>query len=123
MKLTPLPVTEPLSGAQAETLACTHLERAGLRLLQRNYRCQPGEIDLVMQDANTLVFVEVRYRRSDRFGSAAESVTAVKRRRLEAAAAHYLAATAARNPCRFDVVTLSGQPPRIDWLRDAFQAG
>jgi putative endonuclease len=118
----PGPAAEPITGAQAEALACQHLERAGLRLLERNYRCPPGEIDLVMQDGNTLVFVEVRYRKRDRFGSAAESVTAVKRGRLEAAAAHYLAATGARNPCRFDVVTLSGQPPRLDWLRDAFQA-
>ena len=123
MKLTPDPVAEPLSGAQAEALACAHLERAGLRLVTRNYRCPPGEIDLIMRDGDTLVFVEVRYRKTDRFGSAAESVTAVKRGRLEAAASHYLAATTARNPCRFDVVTLSGRPPRLDWLRDAFQAG
>ncbi|HJX17417.1 MAG TPA: YraN family protein, partial [Acidiferrobacterales bacterium] len=64
-------MAEPLSGAQAEALACAHLERAGLRLLTRNYRCPQGEIDLVMDDRDTLVFVEVRYRRSNTFGTPA----------------------------------------------------
>lgn len=116
-------MAEPLSGAQAEQLACAHLERAGLRLLTRNYRCPPGEIDLVMDDRGTLVFVEVRYRRSDTYGSAAESVDRRKQARLEAAAAHYLVTHNLEPACRFDVVALSGTPARIEWLRDAFSAG
>jgi len=116
-------VAEALTGAGAESLACAHLESAGLQLLQRNYRCARGEIDLIMQEGDTLVFVEVRFRKSSRFGSAAESVTTQKRARIEAAAAHFLTAVAARNPCRFDVVAINGQPPQVDWLRDAFRAG
>ena len=117
----PVPVAEALTGAQAEQLACAHLEAAGLSVIQRNYRCPPGEIDLIMNDGDTLVFVEVRYRQSDRFGSAAESVTPTKRARLEAAALHFLAKHAINRPCRFDVVALSGTPARMAWHRDAFQ--
>jgi putative endonuclease len=115
-------VAETPSGAQAEQLACTHLERSGLRLVARNYRCPRGEIDLVMDDRGTLVFVEVRYRRSDAFGSAAESVDRRKQARLRAAAAHYLLTHNLELPCRFDVVALSGAPVRVEWLRDAFSA-
>ena len=113
-------VAETLSGAQAEQLACAHLERAGLRLLTRNYRCAQGEIDLIMDDRGTLVFVEVRYRRSAVFGSAAESVDRRKQSRLQAAATHYLLVHQLDRACRFDVVALSGAPAHVDWLRDAF---
>ena len=116
-------MAETLSGAQAELLACAHLERAGLKLLTRNYRCPQGEIDLIMDDRGTVVFVEVRYRRSDRFGSAAETVDRRKQSRLQAAAAHYLLRHGLDRPCRFDVVAVSGAvPPQIEWLRDAFSA-
>ena len=115
-------MAETLSGAQAEQLACAHLEHAGLRLLTRNYRCPQGEIDLVMDDRGILVFVEVRYRRSAVYGSAAESVDRRKQARLQAAAAHYLLTHQLDRACRFDVVALSGAPARVDWLRDAFSA-
>jgi putative endonuclease len=116
-------VAESLSGAEAESLACAHLEHSGLRLLTRNYRCPPGEIDLVMRDRDTLVFVEVRYRRSSAHGSPAESVDARKRARLTAAAQHYLLGHRHDGACRFDVVAVSGAtPPRLEWLRDAFHA-
>ncbi len=119
----PAPVAEILSGTQAESLACVHLERAGLKLLTRNYRCPQGEIDLVMQERDSLVFVEVRYRRSSRFGSAAESVDTRKQARLQLAAAHYLSRHGGDRACRFDVVAISGgRPPEIEWLRDAFHA-
>jgi len=108
------------SGAQAEALACAHLERAGLTLLTRNYRCPQGEVDLVMDDRDTLVFVEVRYRRSDAFGTPAETVDRRKRARLQAAAGHYLLTHSADRACRFDVVAVSGRDARIEWLRDAF---
>jgi putative endonuclease len=113
-------VADALSGAQAENLACAHLERAGLRLLGRNYRCPQGEIDLVMDDHGTLVFVEVRYRHSNAFGTPAETVDRRKQARLQAAARHYLLTHAADRACRFDVVALSGHDARIEWLRDAF---
>jgi putative endonuclease len=114
--------TESLSGQDAESLACARLEGAGLRLLCRNYRCPRGEIDLVMEDRGTLVFVEVRYRRSSMFGSAAESVNERKQSRLLAAAQHYLMHNQQDAPCRFDVVALDGtENPKMEWLRDAFR--
>jgi putative endonuclease len=115
-------VAEPLSGAQAEDLACAHLERAGLKLLARNYRCPQGEIDLVMDDRDALVFVEVRYRRTNDFGTPAETVDRRKQARLQAAAGHYLLTHSADRACRFDVVAVSGRDVRIDWLRDAFSS-
>jgi putative endonuclease len=108
-------------GADKERLACDHLQRQGLELITRNYRCRRGEIDLVMRERATLVFVEVRFRRSDRFGSAAETVDAHKQRRLAAAAAHYLEHHPTGLPCRFDVLALDGAG-RIHWIKDAFYA-
>jgi putative endonuclease len=111
-------------GAEAERLACAHLERAGLRLLTRNYRCPQGEIDLVMDEHGALVFVEVRYRRSSAYGSPAESVDFRKRARLIAAAQHYLLTHPGDRACRFDVVAVNGAtPPQLEWLRNAFDAG
>lgn len=112
-----------LKGQNAEELAMRHLQRQGLKLLTTNYRCKRGEIDLIMQDSGTLVFIEVRYRKSDAFGSAVESVTSVKQNKLIAAARHYLQAYQSNPACRFDVVGISGQSrPRIEWIKDAFQA-
>jgi len=114
------------TGRRAEDMACAFLQREGLSLVERNYLCPRGEIDLVMRDAHTTVFVEVRYRRSVRFGSGAESVDRRKQQKLLAAAAHYLQLHpgAARRACRFDVVSLTGggEQPRLDWIPDAFQA-
>jgi putative endonuclease len=111
------------SGAEAEDLACAWLQARGLRLRERNYRCRRGEIDLIMQDGEQLVFVEVRYRRNSRYGSAAESVTAAKQTRLISAASQYLQGQRGALACRFDVLALSGaNGERVDWIRDAFQA-
>lgn len=115
------------AGQRAEQVASTFLEQQGLTLVERNYACTRGEIDLIMRDRNTLVFVEVRYRRSRRYGSAAESVDWRKQGKLLATAEHYLQAhpKAARQPCRFDVIALTGQgrePDHVDWIADAFQA-
>src|SRR3990170_8104422 len=76
-------------GRKAEDIACTRLQQAGLALAERNYRSPFGEIDLVMQERDTLVFVEVRYRARGDFGSAAETVDARKQARLRATAEHY----------------------------------
>ncbi len=113
-------------GDQAETTALGFLEREGLKLITRNYRCRSGELDLVMRDRECLVFIEVRYRRDDRFGSAAETVTPVKRERIISAAAWYLQreTEAVDLPCRFDVVALSaGDGGKIEWVKDAFRVG
>lgn len=107
-------------GGAAEEIAARHLARHGLVILDRNYRCRGGEIDLVARDGETLVFVEVRLRRSQRFGGAGASVDARKQARVLVAARHYLAGRGER-PCRCDVVALDAlDPARIEWIRDAF---
>lgn len=112
-------------GAAAERLARVYLGQRGLRPLDANYRCRAGEIDLVMRDGNTLVFVEVRYRRSEAFGSAAETVAVPKQRRIIKTASRYLQQHPrwANDRCRFDVVAISGDAGQadIEWIRNAFE--
>ena len=112
-------------GAAAERLARAYLGRRGLRPLDSNYRCRAGEIDLVMRDGNTLVFVEVRYRRSEAFGSAAETVAASKQRRIVKTASRYLQQHPrwADDLCRFDVIAISGGAggADIEWIKNAFE--
>jgi putative endonuclease len=112
-------------GSRAEQLARRFLEQQGLRFKQANFRCKRGEIDLIMQDGETLVFVEVRYRSSSRFGSAAESVDRHKQRKLVTTALFYLQSKPelARQASRFDVIAISGESgsPQIDWHSNAIQ--
>lgn len=115
--------TTRLRGRAAEDAACAWLERRGLKLRARNYRCRFGEIDLIMQDGDGLVFVEVRSRTRSDFGTPAETVGRAKQGRLRAAAEHYLQHTrgASRKPCRFDIVSIAGEGDGgLRWLRDAF---
>ena len=113
-------------GAHVEALAREFLLRQGLTPVAANANYRGGELDLVMRDGDTLVFVEVRYRRGSGFGGGAASVDANKRRKLVHAAGLFLAAHRehARAPCRFDVIDASGDPeaPEFLWLRDAFRA-
>ena len=107
-------------GQHAEDAALAYLHKQGLRTVARNYRCRGGEIDLIMQDATELVFVEVRLRRNTQFASAMESVDRQKQRRLVTAARHYLQHIGRYDaPCRFDVVGIDGQGT-IDWQANAF---
>lgn len=107
-------------GNLAEALAADYLQRRGLRLLERNYRCRLGEIDLILADGPALVFAEVRLRSNLEFGGAAASITAPKRQRILRAARHYLSGRPER-PCRFDVILLDAlAPDRIEWIKDAF---
>lgn len=110
-------------GTAAEELARRHLEARGLTLVARNFRCRPGELDLIMRDGEQLVFVEVRSRRHSRFGTPAESVTRTKQQRLLRAAALYLQRQRLDMPCRFDVVAIlqTDDEPQMEWIRDAFQ--
>lgn len=111
-------------GAGAERRAETYLSEHGLRPLERNFRSRFGEIDLIMEEGSTLVFIEVRQRKNDRFGSAAESVSTQKQNKLRKTVDYYLM----HNPSylnvnmRFDVVAISGSLPhaRIDWYKNAF---
>lgn len=114
------------SGPAAEALAESYLIARGVRVLARNFRVRGGEVDLVCEDGGTLVFVEVRLRSNARFGGAAASIDATKRRRLILAAQHYLASLSGRarnRPCRFDAVLLASlDPDQIEWIRNAFDA-
>lgn len=105
-------------GADAEQLAAHYLQQRGLKLLQTNYHSRYGEIDLIMQDGDTLVFVEVRLRNNPGFGGAAASVDARKQDKLIKTAQHYLCTLKKVPPCRFDVVALEGDT--VNWLKSAF---
>lgn len=119
-------------GRRAEQAAIDYLRQQGLKLVCRNYRAPCGEIDIVMRDGTTLVFVEVRYRADEKFCRAIETIGNIKQSRLRATAEHYLQrqhlddashdSDSASDNCRFDVITISG-PDKIlvyNWLANAF---
>ena len=111
-------------GQQAEQWASEYLQQQGLQLVTTNYHCRRGEIDLIMHDHDTLVFVEVRYRKTSTFGSALESVDHRKQKKLIVTAEHYLQKnTASFSHYRFDVIAISPEQshPNITWVKDAFQ--
>jgi len=120
------PASPTQAGNAAETQALEYLQAQGLRLLARNWRCKGGELDLVMLDADTVVFAEVRYRLHAAFGGALGSIDGRKQKRLALAATLFLQQTPewAAHPCRFDVVALQGQghagQPLL-WLKNAFE--
>jgi putative endonuclease len=114
-------------GDEAEIQALAHLERQGLKRLERNYRVaggpgnRGGEIDLILRDKDgTLVFVEVRARHTSEHGGAAASVTPAKQRRVVFAARSYLKSIASPPPCRFDVVSVEAS--ELVWIKAAFDA-
>ena len=107
------------TGNAAEDQVLDYLVGRNLRLVTRNYSCRAGEIDLIMKDGAQLVFVEVRYRARADFGSALESVTPAKQRKLVTAAQHYLQRSGQTPACRFDVVGMD-QERRIHWVKNAF---
>lgn len=114
------------AGSAGEEAALAHLRDKGLKLIQRNYRCRGGEIDLVMLDGATLALIEVRLRNDPRFGGAAASVDARKQRRLTIAARHLLLTRPdlARYRARFDVVAFEPDANgtlKLEWIRDAFR--
>ena len=111
-------------GNTGESLAAGHLQGLGYRILQRNYRTAMGEIDLIARHQKTLVFVEVKTRRSYRFGSAKSWVTTKKQRRLSLVAQIYLKQTDQMDTrARFDVVTVDAtmDPPKIEIIQNAFE--
>ena len=109
-------------GDAAEQYALAYLKQQGLTLITQNYHCRQGEIDLIMQTNETVVFVEVRLRKNNRFGSATESVTHAKQQKLIKTANHFLTTSNRhQQPCRFDVVGLTGNTfDKIEWIQDAF---
>lgn len=108
-----------MRGAAAENRALHHLQAHGLTLVVRNFRCKGGEIDLIMQERSTLIFVEVRARADGRHGGAAASVTPAKQGRLIIAAQYYLQRYRDPPACRFDVVAIDGGV--LHWLKNAIE--
>lgn len=114
-----LKTTPGATGGRAESVAAAYLTREGLTIVGRNFRTRYGEIDLIARDGRTLVFVEVRMRRSMRYGGALESINAAKRARMLAAAKGYLALLGREPVCRFDVVVMQGvDGDDMTWHRD-----
>jgi putative endonuclease len=108
-----------LRGKSAEDQAHGYLLDKGLKSVCRNFRCKHGELDLVMRDQQTLVIVEVRYRKSNAYGSAVETVTHSKQAKIIAATQYYLSTLPDNRPIRFDVVAITGNGD-INWVKNAF---
>lgn len=107
-------------GAAYEAKAAKHLESLGYRILERNYRCRTGEIDLVAMHEGCLVFVEVKYRQDAHAGYGAEAVTWRKRQQIVKTARWYLMEKhVSERPCRFDVVSFLGEDIQV--IQNAFQ--
>lgn len=112
------------TGTESEEAARKYLVQQGMRTIEKNFHSRQGEIDLIMLDGASLVFVEVRFRRQDGYGSAAESVTRTKQMRIIKTAGHFLQTRREWNnhPCRFDVMAITGPGhDSIEWIKDAFQ--
>ncbi|NMP15753.1 MULTISPECIES: YraN family protein [unclassified Thalassotalea] len=112
-------------GQQYEQLACQYLQQHGLQLVSKNFTCKLGEIDLVMNDADCLVFVEVKYRKNSKFGSAAEMVNHTKQQKIIKTAQLFLqkrGLSEYNTACRFDVVSITGseRTPEYCWHKNAF---
>ncbi len=116
------PRNKSAKGQEIEQLACGYLQSQGLVLIEKNYRCRRGEIDLVMKQNDTLVFVEVRYRKNQDFGGAKESVTPSKQAKLRATALHYMQLRQINTNARFDVIAVTGTGTleNIEWIQNAF---
>ncbi|UOA10031.1 YraN family protein [Methylobacter sp. S3L5C] len=108
-----------IRGESAEEQAHKFLVNKGLKPVCRNYRCKMGELDLIMSDQKTLVVIEVRYRKTDQYGSALESITRAKQSRIIAATHSYLSTQKEDRPLRFDVVAISGNG-NLEWIQNAF---
>jgi len=114
------------TGDAAEEIACSYLKKQGLKLLDQNFHGKYGELDLVMQDSDSIVFVEVRYRKQTNFGSPQESINYQKQQKIIKTALYYLQ----RQPewqnaaARFDVIgiTSGDSQPDIEWIQNAFYA-
>jgi len=113
------------TGNITEQFAKKYLIQQGLTFVDKNIHCRQGEIDLIMQDGNTLVFVEVKYRKNNHFGGAISAVSVTKQNKIRHCATFYLhkmKLNEYNTPCRFDVMALEGDinQPQINWLKNAF---
>lgn len=114
-----------VTGAAAEKLACAHLREQGLRIIDTNYRCRFGEIDIIAASPTHIIFCEVRFRKNSRYGSAEDSVNRKKQQRILQTAQIYLSRLKNNTlPCRFDVIAITLDEHghnQLNWLTDAFQ--
>ncbi len=108
-----------IRGENAEEQAHQFLIEKGLKPICRNYRCKLGELDIIMSDQQSLVIIEVKYRKTDQFGSALENITRTKQSRIIAATQMYLSTQKVDCPIRFDVIAISGNG-KIEWVQNAF---
>lgn len=109
-------------GTEAENQACRFLQDKGLNLITRNYYCRQGEIDLIMNDDETTVFIEVRYRKNNHYGDAKESVTSQKQNKIRSTALHFIQSHPRHDNVRFDVIAITGEGSRqqLEWIQNAF---
>jgi putative endonuclease len=112
-------------GKVTEAFAECYLKEQGLEFIDRNIHCRQGEIDLVMRDGDVFVFIEVKYRKNNHFGSAAEAVSSAKQKKIKHCVAfffHKANLNEYNTPCRFDVIALEGDinQPQVTWLKNAF---
>ena len=120
MKLPRLLQPSNSQGAKYEKQALSYLQEQGLSLICQNYYCRFGEIDLIMLDQDTLVFIEVRYRKNSDFGGALASITKRKQDKIIKTAKHYLARLEDEPYCRFDVIAIDQQANTPQWIQNAF---
>lgn len=113
-----------ITGSIIENIAIDHLQQQAVKIIHRNFACKYGEIDIIAVDQNTLAFIEVRFRKHAKFGSAIESVDWHKCQKIILAARFYLTTKVVELPCRFDVIGISHaiNAPQIEWIKDAFHA-
>ena len=110
------------TGRLAEDKALEYLIKAGLKFVARNYSCHTGEVDLIMRDKEFLVFIEVRSRKSERFGGGVGSITYAKRQKIIKTTSHYIIKhkVSDKYSTRFDVISIDGALGTISWIKDAF---
>lgn len=120
MKLPRLFQPNDSQGVKSERQALHYLQAQGLSLICQNYYCRFGEIDLIMQDHDTLVFIEVRYRKNNDFGGGLASITKRKQDKIIKTAKHYLAQLDNEPYCRFDAIAIEQKPNAPLWIKNAF---
>jgi len=113
-------------GEYAESISRDYLQQQGLKILQHNYSCQRGEIDIIAREGKTTVFVEVRYRKTTQYGFAEETINIKKQQKLQFTAQTWLQKNKRANlgPSRFDVIAITGEPvmQNIRWIKNAFES-
>lgn len=112
-------------GQKTETACCEYLQKQGLSLIEKNFNCRHGEIDLIMKDNKTIVFIEVRYRKNNDFGGALESITAIKQKKIKASAETYIQAHSISTDVRIDFVAMTQDANSqtnyaFEWIKNAF---